>query len=152
MKRAIVLGLGAFGVAAAAIPTLAIAADFPPPPPTTYYGTVPAGIGAGQAVVAIVSEGQSAAACGGATTVQEGNSVVYVIDVVADAQRPGCGKAGRTVQFYFPPTSTSGGRMATDTATYPSQAGPVNKNLTGLGAALQKRGVMPQVASDKAAS
>lgn len=151
MKRAIILGLGAFGVAAAAIPTLAIAADFPPPPPTTYYGTVPAGISAGQAVVAIVTEGQNAAACGGGTTVQDGSNVVYVIDVVADAQRTGCGKAGRTVQFYFPPTASTGGRMATDTATYPSQAGPVNKNITGVGAPLNRRGVLPQIASDKPA-
>ena len=63
MKRAIILGLGAVCVAVAAIPTL-VSAQFPPPPPATFYGEVPAGVVAGQTVIAIVVSGQSSAVCG----------------------------------------------------------------------------------------
>ena len=143
MKRAILLGFGAATVAAAALPALVSAADFPPPPPTTYYGKAPAGIGQGDTVSAIVNDGASSTGCGDGVTAADTSGIVYVVDVVADAQTPGCGKAGRTVQFYF----VGPKRLTTDTATW-SGPGPALKDLTGLGPALTPKNRAPAVAKD----
>jgi hypothetical protein len=143
MKRAIFLGLGGAAVAIASIPAMIASAQFPPPPPTTFYGAVPSGVGPGQAVVAIVSAGGASATCGVGTTLADGGGVVYVVDVVADTQRPGCGAAGRTVQFYF----VGNKQLATDTAAW-SGPGPAQKALTGLNPALTARGNLPHVAKD----
>ncbi len=143
MKRAILLGFGAIAVAAAAVPALVSAADFPPPPPTTYYGKVPTGIGPGDTVIAIVLDGSSATVCGDGVTANDTSGIVYVVDDVADAQKAGCGKAGRTVQFYF----VGPKRLSTDTANW-SGPGPAQKDLTGLGAALTPKNRAPAVAKD----
>jgi hypothetical protein len=143
MKRAIFLGFGAFAVAAAAIPAMVMAADFPPPPPTTYYGKVPAGIGPGDTVIAVVSDGSASQVCGDGQTLNDASGVVFVVDVVADAQILGCGKAGRTVQFYF----VGAHRLATDSAAW-SGPGPANKDLTGLGNVVTPKNRAPQVAKD----
>jgi len=147
MKRAILLGLGALGVSAAAIPAIAVAQGFPPPPPATFYGTVPSGVVPGQGVIAIVTNGSASATCGAGIVSTDGSATVYVVDVVADAQQTGCGKAGAKVSFYFTPTSGGGGRLATDTFDW-NGAGPANKNITNLGSALTRRGAGILLAKD----
>jgi len=150
MKRAILGGIALVAAAAIAIPTVAMAqGGAPPPPPATYYGKAPSGISAGQGVIAIVLDGQSSTVCGAGAALTDPDSghVVYVVDVAADGQIPGCGKDGRTVMFYFTPTSASSGRLATDVINW-SGAGPVNKDLTGLGPQLTRVGIAPQAASD----
>jgi hypothetical protein len=150
MKRALLVGLGAISVAIAAVPAIASAADFPPPPPATYYGTVPAGIGSGQAVIAIVIDGQSSAVCGDGVVVpdpQNSNKLSYAVDVAQDAQIPGCGKAGRTVMFFFSGAGIGGGRLATDSASWNGPGGS-KKDLTALGPALTVRSYAPTLARD----
>lgn len=147
MKRAFVIALGALGIAAAAIPAVVSAQGFPPPPPTTYYGTVPTGIVAGQTVVAIVMNGGSSTACGTGVTLtdQASGKVVFVVDVLADGQITGCGKAGRTVTFYF--TSANGGRISLDTPSSWTSV-PTNVNIQTVSAPLARKGSAPQVAKD----
>ncbi|GIW18863.1 MAG: hypothetical protein KatS3mg064_2020 [Tepidiforma sp.] len=143
MKRAILPAIGAVAVAMAAIPALVAAQGAPPSPPATYYGSVPSGVGPGQAVLAIVTSGGSSQTCGVGQTIADGSGVVYVVDVIADSQLAGCGAAGRTVQFYF----VGNRQMATDTATW-GGPGPAQRNLTGLGPQLTPRNIGPQVAKD----
>jgi hypothetical protein len=101
----------------------------PPSPPATFYGTV-SGVPAGSAVVAIVVSGSAAVTCGKGTVVLDGGQTVYVVDVVHESQKQGCGAAGRAVKFYFPGgTPGSGGRLAAETGTW-SGSGPVQLNLT----------------------
>lgn len=143
MKRAILLGVCVVAVAAAAVPAFVSAADFPPPPPTTFYGKVPTGIGQGDTVIAIVNNGSSSTVCGDGVTASDASGIVYVVDVVADAQIAGCGKAGRTVQFYF----VGPRRLGTDTAAW-TGPGPAPKDLTGLGPSLTPKNRLPHVAKD----
>jgi len=143
MKRAILLGVGAVAVALAAVPALVSAADFPPPPPTTYYGKAPTGVQPGDTVIAIVTDGASSTVCGDGTTLSDASGIVYVVDVVADAQILGCGKAGRTVQFYFvTPKALANGSAAW------SGPGPAANNLTALGPSLTPKNRAPQLARD----
>ena len=143
MKRALLLGFGAAALFSAAAPAMVSAQNFPPPPPTTFYGKVPSGIGPGDTVIAIVTDGTSSQVCGDGTTTNDASGVVYVVDVVANAQTAGCGQAGRSVQFYF----VGAKRLATDSATW-SGPGPANKDLTNLGAQLSTKNRAPQVAKD----
>ena len=145
MKRAILFGLGALGAIAAAIPTLAVAADFPPPPPTTFYGTA-TGASAGQAVIAIVTEGTTSTVCGDGVVTTDAGATVYVVDVIADAQRAGCGKTGRQVLFYFTPIGGVGGRVTTNPVAW-TGPGPSSQALT-LGAPVTLRASTPMVAKD----
>jgi len=145
MKRAILFGLGAFGAIVAAFPTLAVAAEFPPPPPTTFYGAA-SGASAGQAVIAIVTEGTTSTVCGTGVVTTEAGVVVYVVDVIADAQRAGCGKAGRQVMFYFTPIGGVGGRVSTNAVAW-SGPGPSSQALT-LGAPVTSRATSPLLAKD----
>ncbi len=143
MKRALLFGLSAAALLSMAAPAMVSAQNFPPPPPTTFYGKVPSGIGPGDTVIAIVTDGASSQVCGDGTTTNDTSGVVYVVDVVANAQTPGCGQTGRNVQFYF----VGAKRLATDTAAW-SGPGPANKDLTGLGAQLATKNRAPQVAKD----
>jgi len=143
MKRAIILGLGVIAVAIAAVPALVSAQGFPPPPPTTYYGKAPTGVGTGDTVIAVVTEGASSMVCGDGVTTSDASGTVYVVDVVADAQILGCGKAGRTVQFYF-----VGARALAVGAAQWSGPGPAAFNLTTLGPTLTPKNRAPQVAKD----
>ncbi len=152
MKRAILVGLAALGVAAAALPAIAMAQGAPPKPPATFYGLVPAGAVNGQGVIAIVSNGAQSTVCGSGTVqpdTDHSNALSYAVDVVADDQTPGCGKTGSTVQFYFTPApgSTTGGSIATTTGTW-NGAGPVKLDITGLGTALTRRGYLGLAAKD----
>ncbi len=105
------------------------AQQLPPSPPATFYGTV-SGVPAGSAVVAFVVSGTTSVTCGSGTVVLEGGQTVYVVDVVHESQKQGCGAAGRTVRFYFPSgTPGSGGRLAVEAGTW-SGSGPVQLNLT----------------------
>jgi hypothetical protein len=143
MKRAILLGVGVAVLGVAAIPALVSAQGFPPPPPATFYGKAPSGIGPGDVVIAIVNNGASSTVCGDGVTQADAGGVVYVVDVVADAQIAGCGATGRTVQFYF----VGPRRLGTDTSAW-SGPGPNNKDLTGLGPALEVKNRLPHVAKD----
>ncbi|MBA4181618.1 MAG: hypothetical protein C0506_13590 [Anaerolinea sp.] len=146
MKRAILTGLGIVGVVAAAIPAMALAQGFPPPPPTTYYGTA-TGATSGQGVIAIVTDGSGSTACGDGVVTSDGGSTVFVVDVVADAQKAGCGKAGRQVLFYFTPIGGSSGRVSTSSASW-SGPGPAPQNVT-LGPALTaSKNAAPSLARD----
>jgi hypothetical protein len=146
MKRAFLAGLGVAGIVAVAFPALAIAQGFPPPPPTTFYGTA-SGATAGQGVIAIVVDGTNSTACGDGVVLTDSGNTVYVVDVIADAQKAGCGKAGRQVMFYFTPAGGSAGRLATGSFAW-SGPGPATQNLT-LGPALSgARQVLPVVAKD----
>ena len=152
MKRAILVGLGALGVAAAALPAIAIAQGAPPKPPATFYGTVPAGVVAGQGVVAIVANGAQSTVCGVGIVqpdTDHGNALSYAVDVVAADQTPGCGTVGATVRFYFTPApgSATGGSLAVDTGSWPG-AGPVKKDIATLGPALTRRGFTGQTSKD----
>lgn len=144
MKRAILLALGAAGIIGASLPALtASAQNFPPPPPATFYGKAPAGVGPGQAVVAIVLNGTASQTCGVGQTIADSSGVVFVVDVAAEAQTAGCGATGRTVQFYF----AGNKQLATDTASW-TGAGPSQKDLTNLGPQLTTRAAAPQLAKD----
>lgn len=146
MKRAFLSGLGIAGIVAAAFPAMALAQGFPPPPPTTYYGAA-SGATSGQGVIAIVIEGTTSTVCGDGVVTTDGGSTVYVVDVIADAQRAGCGKAGRQVMFYFTPVAGSGGRLSASAAAW-SGPGPAPQNVT-LGPALTvAKAAAPMVAKD----
>ena len=142
MKRAILLAVGALTAAAVAIPALVSAQGFPPPPPTTFYGKAPAGVGAGDVVIAVVVDGTASQVCGDGITVAD-NGGSYVVDVVADAQIAGCGRAGRTVMFYFVGKKA----LSTDTAAW-TGPGPALKDLSGLGTPVTTRNRLPHVAKD----
>jgi len=144
MNRRLKLALS-FGAAAALAIPAAVLAQLPPDPPATFYGTVASGT-TGQGVVAIVLSGGTSTVCGTGTVLNSGGPV-YVVDVVSNAQTTGCGVNGRSVRFYFTPTASAGGRLASETATW-TGAGPKQQNLT-LGAELVVRGRIPLVASDK---
>lgn len=142
MKRAILLAVGALTAALVAIPALVSAQGFPPPPPTTFYGKAPAGVNPGDVVIAVVVDGTASQVCGDGITVADAGGS-YVVDVVADAQIAGCGRAGRTVRFYF----VGAKALANDTAAW-SGPGPAQKDLTSLGAAVTTRNRLPHVAKD----
>lgn len=100
----------------------------PPSPPATFYGTV-TGIPAGSKVIAVVVSGSTTVACGEGTVGTEGSQTVYVVDVIHESQRTGCGAPGRTVRFYVPGSPpTAPGRLAAETGTW--NMGPVERNLT----------------------
>ena len=143
MKRAILIGVAAASLAIAAIPALVSAQGFPPPPPTTYYGKAPSGVGPGDVVIAVVTSGGISAVCGDGVTASDTSGIVYVVDVVADAQIAGCGRSGATVQFYF----VGKRALSTDTAAW-TGPGPAPKDLTALGPSLTPRNTAPQVAKD----
>jgi len=138
MKRAILLGLGALGLAAVLLPAIAMAdSGFPPGPPATFYGTTPSGISVGQGVIAIVVNGSSSTVCGAGSVVADtdnGGKPSYAVDVVSASQITGCGVSGSTVMFYFTPFGGHSGQLATDTATWICAAGGVRP---GIAMALQ---------------
>ena len=145
MKRRYLGGLALSMAALLAIPATALA-QFPPEPPATFYGTA-TGASAAQGVVAIVINGSNSTVCGVGAVQNDASGPVYVVDVVSDAQRSGCGKAGRQVRFYFSPVGAASGRLANETGTW-TVAGPKLQNLT-LGAALTTKRYGILVASDK---
>jgi hypothetical protein len=147
MKRSLLFGMSVATTAAVALPAFALAQDFPPPPPSTYYGTVTGGATAGQGVIAIVSDGTSSQTCGDGAVLQDGGNLVYVIDVIQDGQKDGCGAAGRTIRFYFTPSGGAPARLSNETATWSAPGAPNQQNLS-LGATLNARGRTPAVARD----
>jgi len=69
------------------------------------------------------------------------------VDVAQDAQIAGCGRAGRTVQFFFTGAGIGGGRLATDQAAWNGPGGAL-KDITTLGPSLTPRTYSPHVAKD----
>lgn len=147
MKRALMIGMSAATAVAVSLPALVMAQDFPPPPPSTYYGTVSGGATVGQGVIAIVSSGSSSQTCGDGVVIQDGGNLVYVIDVIQNAQKAGCGQAGRTIRFYFTPSAGAPGRLANETANWSDPGPPKQQNLT-LGASLSNRKFAPTTSRD----
>lgn len=139
--------LASTAVAAAALLAfpLGAMAQTPPTPPSTFYGEA-TGATAGQGVVAIVINGSTSTVCGSGVVTTDNSKSVYVVDVVSQEQRAGCGASGRQVRFYFTPTSSAtGGRLANETGTWAQ--GPRNQNLT-QGSPLTVVRPAPMVASD----
>ena len=146
MKRFTTIGLGLVALALGAIPTIAVAAEFPPSPPTTFYGSA-SGATNGQAVIAFVTDGTNTTACGSGAVVNDATAgLVYVVDVASDSQILGCGKSGRNVSFYFPPAGGQGGRVSSNSAPW-QEAGPRPFSIT-LGASLGRANVAAQAAKD----
>ena len=145
MQRRYICGLALSTAALLAVPATALA-QFPPEPPATFYGSAK-GASAAQGVVAIVLNGSNSTVCGNGSVQNDASGPVYVVDVVSDSQRSGCGKAGRQVRFYFSPAGASAGRLAAETGTWNSP-GPKLQNLT-LGAELTTHRYGILVASDK---
>jgi hypothetical protein len=146
MKRSIVIGLGLLAVVAAVLPVIAVLADAPPAPPAVYYGTATGAV-SGQSVFAIVSDGTNSALCGKGIVLSDSTAgIVYVIDVIGDSQKAGCGASGRTIQFYFSPTGGAGGRLATGSTGWQGAGGYAN-NLT-LGTPLSLKQSVPAVSRD----
>jgi hypothetical protein len=146
MKKRLMLGAGLAAAALMAVPTMVLAQGIPPGPPATFYGSA-LGATAGQGVIAIVINGSTSTVCGDGLVVDNGGTPAYVVDVVSQDQIPGCGATGRTVRFYFTPTSpTTGGKLANETGTW-NGAGPTVQNITP-GAALTVTRAVTMVASD----
>ena len=122
-------------------------ASFPPPPPSTFYG-IANGAVPGGAVIAIVMDGTTSTVCGDGVVLSDSGVSVYVVTVVVDAQRHGCGKAGRQVWFYFTPVGGFGGRLATNAVSW-SGPGAVSQPLT-LDAPVRRGASTPLVAKDGA--
>ena len=145
----------AAGIFAAALSSLANAADPPKPDFFWPYGIVQAAGGnltpAEQPVLALID----GAVCGSATTrvapaeadtpTADVGKTVYVVDVLADGsgpgQRPGCGRVGLPVTLYFPGSA----RIASHHPTF--QAGSLRVDLD-LAQTLSFRRSTPEVASD----
>jgi hypothetical protein len=147
MKRALMVGMSVATAAALSLPALTFAQGFPPPPPSSYYGTVSGGATVGQGVIAIVQSGSGSQTCGDGTVLQDQGQIVYVIDVVQEGQKAGCGQAGRTIRFYFTPVGANPGRLANETVNWSGPGAPKEQNLT-LGPALSVRGIVPTIARD----
>ncbi len=149
MKRVFVIWSVIAAALASALPVFVAVADgFPPPPPTTYYGTI-VGATAGQGVIAIVTDGNSSATCGAGKVLSDSSAgIVYVIDVQADGQVLGCGKAGRSITFYLTPTdATTGGKLSTGSTVWAPPGPPVSANLT-FGASIPRKANLPFLAKD----
>ncbi len=146
MKPRYLFGSLLAGAALLAAPAAVFAQGFPPDPPATYYGSAVGGT-AGQGVIAIVIDGSTSTVCGAGIVQTDAGAPVYVVDVVSDSQRAGCGRSGRSVRFYFTPSGGQGGRLANESASW-TGAGPKIQALT-LGAPLTQRRFGVQVASDK---
>ncbi len=97
-------------------------------PPATFFGRTN-GVPPGSAVIAfVVGPAFVLTNCGTATVAQEGSNAVFVIDVLDERQRPGCGAPGRTVRFYLVPPGEPG-RFATESGTWDGP-GPIELDLT----------------------
>lgn len=138
MRKLLLLAVSLAALAAVGIPAAFLAGwgrqaeaqEGPPPnPPATFYGTV-SGVPAGTAVVAVVVSGSTSVTCGSGMVGTDGGQTVYVVDVVHESQKQGCGAVGRSVRFYFPSGNPGiGGRLAAETGTW-TGSGPVQLNLT----------------------
>jgi hypothetical protein len=145
MNRRTLFGALTAAVAAAAVPMAALA-QLPPAPPAVFWGTA-ASIAVGSDVVAMVGDGNSFVACGAGKVLQDGANPVYVVQVITEEQRPGCGRSGRTIRFYIGPSGATAGRLANESASWQG-AGPRQLNITA-GGSLQARTIAALVASDK---
>lgn len=118
----------------------------PPSLPMTVYGEAPGG-SSGQAIVAFIDGAVGTATCG-AGKVVDSSGPKYVVSVLHETARPGCGTSGATVGFYLAPASAGeAGRKSNTTTTW--ESGGKSANLT-FGDPLTIRSYMPTVASDRA--
>jgi V8-like Glu-specific endopeptidase len=99
-----------------------------PPPetdesqPGTFFGKAN-GAQVGQAVAALIRVGNETQVCGTAL-VEANGGPVYLIVVLSEAQRAGCGAPGRPVMFYFAPFGNAPGNVAPQTAPWRPGSGP----------------------------
>lgn len=146
MRRKLVLGGAALGLAFLLVPVVAGAVNPPPLPPTTYFGAAP-GVAPGQSVIGLIDSGSTPVVCGsGETLATPSSGAVYRIDVVPDGTKAGCGALGRQVQFYVVAGATGPGRLAINLAPW-STSGAVQQDLI-FGAPLGQQRQLPESASD----
>jgi hypothetical protein len=147
---AIVAGLLLLFVAAPKVfnATQAWAQSAPPDLPLVLYGTAN-GQATGAGVVAIVDNAGKGKTCGSGLIKNEGGQKVYAVQVAADSQIAGCGKAGRTISIYVSGGSTftgAGGKIATQVINWTS--GQTSENNLTFGPALTVRGFVTLATSD----
>lgn len=147
---AIIAGLLLLIVAAPRIlsVTQALAQGVPPDLPLVLYGTAN-GQSTGAGVVAIVDNNGIGTTCGSGLVKNEGGQKVYVIQVAADSQVAGCGKAGRTISLYVSAGGNfngQGGAIATQVINWSS--GQTSENNLTFGTPLTVRGFVTLATSD----
>lgn len=128
--------------------TQAFAQGAPPDLPLVLYGTAN-GQSTGAGVVAIVEINGKGTTCGSGLVKNEGGQKVYVVQVAADSQVPGCGKSGRTIRLYVSSGGNfngQGGAMATQVINWTS--GQTSENNLTFGASLTVRGFVTLATSD----
>ncbi|MGI8925467.1 MAG: hypothetical protein ACR2HN_02325 [Tepidiformaceae bacterium] len=156
MKRSTLIGLAIAAASLLAIPGAALgglawpswggSAEAQSPPPgliMVVYGDV-AGATVGQTVTALITVGGATTNCGDGVVIESGGPK-YVVQVLADSQRAGCGVNGRTVRFSLSAPG-QGPRLASQTVTFEAGKGKL-LNLT-LGQALGIQARLPLVARD----
>lgn len=139
--------LAGFGLWQTVTPS-ASAQGLPPDVPKVFYGSI-TGASTNSGVVAIVegSDGRGIT-CGAGVVMSSGGSTVYAVQVITDSQKTGCGTSGRTVKFYLTPASPgAGGKMANETATWPS-GDTQQRNLTPGSTLIPLKGWAPMLARD----
>ncbi len=148
MKRKLVLGGAALGLAFLLAPIVAGAITPPPLPTTTYFGAAP-GAMPGQSVIALITSGATPVVCGiGEVLATPSSGAVYRIDVVPDGTRLGCGAPGREIQFYVVSGAgpAAAGRLAVNLVPW-STSGAVQQDLI-FGPPLGQQRKLPESASD----
>jgi hypothetical protein len=148
MRRKLLLGGAALGLAFLLAPVVAGAINSPPLPSTTYFGAA-SGALPGQSIIALITVDTTATVCGlGDILATPSPGTVYRIDVVPDGTRAGCGAPGRQIQFYVVSGAggTAPGRLATNLAPW-STASAVQQDLT-FGPPLGQQRQLPESASD----
>lgn len=130
-----------------AVPVAAFAqSGNPPSPPYGLVFGLAAGATVGQPVIAIVTDGSSAANCGHDTVKSDSSEgVVYAVSINAQSQTAGCGQAGRQTRIYFVGSRGTASAFGAPTFTLDSTyQGGKRQNLT-LGAALTNRLYAPNL-------
>jgi hypothetical protein len=141
-------------VAAAALAILPIAAivgstdaaaqGAPPQIGMVLFGPAPTGAVEGQKVTAIVVTAGQSTRCGSGEVINS-NGLKYVVRVLHESGRPGCGATGRFVTLYFGPANGQPGRLSTNSISW--LRGPAESTVT-LGDPLPVRGYALTAAKD----
>lgn len=100
----------------------------------------------GQPVVAIVTEGSTAANCGYDTVKNDASEgIVYAVSINSQSQTAGCGQAGRQARIYFIGTGGNPSAFGTPSFTLDSTyQGGKRQNLT-MGSPLTNRAYAPNL-------
>ncbi|GAB4337254.1 MAG: hypothetical protein Kow0010_25340 [Dehalococcoidia bacterium] len=139
--------LAGFGLWQSVAPS-ASAQGLPPDTPKVFYGSISgASVNSGVVAVVVGPDGRGIT-CGAGVVLSSGGSTVYAVQVITDSQKAGCGASGRTVHFYLTPASPgAGGKMANETATWPTGE-TQQRNLTPGSTLIPLKGWAPMLARD----